>query len=285
MLLIMSGTILTASSNVSEPQTSEVEVSVADTLFHHILDSDSLDLFPGLPSFKLPFGMSVHFFMLLLTLILLVTVFLAVFHKPKERPSKLAIALEMIVLFVRDDIVYPIMGEKRGRKWLPFFTSLFLFILVINILGLIPAFKTATGNITVSSALALIMLILTFVVGFGRLGFYKFFRNMYPDGSPVPIGIFVLILEFFSTIIKNVVLSLRLFANMFAGHMAILSFLVLIFVLHPLFAFVSLPFAVFTYTLEVLIALLQALVFTLLSCIFITMASTSHDASEEGAHE
>ena len=88
------------------------------------------------------------------------------------------------------------------------------------------------------------------------------------------IGIFVMLLELLSMFTKSMVLSLRLFANMFAGHLAILSFLVLIFVITPFFGFISVPFSVFTYTLEVLVGLLQAFVFTLLSCIFITMAST-----------
>ena len=166
------------------------------------------------------------------------------------------------------------MGEERGEKWLPFFFTMFLFIAVMNMLGLIPAFKTATGNINVTTGIAVIVLLLTFIAGFKSLGFVHFFKNLYPEGTPVVIGIFVMLLELLSMFTKSMVLSLRLFANMFAGHLAILSFLVLIFVITPFFGFISVPFSVFTYTLEVLVGLLQAFVFTLLSCIFITMAST-----------
>jgi F-type H+-transporting ATPase subunit a len=168
------------------------------------------------------------------------------------------------------------MGERRGEKWLPFFSTLFLFIVTINLLGLIPAFKTATGNINVTTALSVIIFALIFIVGFRNLGVAGFFKNMYPEGTPLPIGGFILFLETVGIFIKSMVLSLRIFANMFAGHLAILSFLVLIFVLSTWAVVIAVPFALFTYLLEILIALIQAFVFTLLSCIFINMASSSH---------
>ena len=254
----------------------EEESDISEVLFHHILNSNTLELFPFIPAITLPFGITVHLFMLWLSAAVILALFIPAFRKKTVRIFGIATALETVVLFVRDDIVFPIMGEKRGEVWLPFFTTLFLFILTINYLGLIPAFKSATGNFSVTTALAAMIMILTFVVGFKNLGLIDFFKNMYPDDSPLPIGLFVLALEFLGLFIKMGVLSLRIFANMFAGHLAILSFLVLIFVLSPMATAVSVPFAVFTYTLEVLVALIQALVFTLLSCIFITMASSSH---------
>ncbi len=257
----------------------EAEASVSAVLFEHILDGTSLTLLPFTPPVSLPFGMTVHFLMILLTVLLVCGSFLLSFWKPALKPKGLAMALEMLVLYVRDGIVFPIMGEKRGERWLPFFTSLFVFILVLNVLGLFPAFKSATGNLAVTTALALITLVLVFVIGIIKLGLWQFFKNFYPKGSPLPIGLFVATLEFLGILTKSIVLSLRLFANMFAGHLAILSFLVLMFVLSPFFSAVSLPFAVFTYLLEVLVSLIQALVFTLLSCIFIKMASTSHGDS------
>jgi len=214
--------------------------------------------------------------MLILSVALVILLFVPAFRRPRCRVSGVAVALESLVLFVRDDIVYPVMGEKRGDKWLPFMATQFIFILTVNFLGLIPAFKTATGNINVTSAMAVIVFALIFIVGFSKLGTVGFFKNMWPEDTPLPIGIFILVLETIGLFIKSMVLSLRLFANMFAGHLAILSFLALIFTLSAWFAFVAVPFAVFTYLLEVLIALIQAFVFTLLSCIFIDMASTSH---------
>ncbi len=250
---------------------------VSKTLFYHVLNGNELDLFPFLPALELPFGISVHQLMLFLAVILIAALFLFAIKKGVLKPRGLAVFLESLVLFVRDNIVFPVMGEKRGERWLTFFLTQFIFLFTVNLLGLIPAFKTATGNINVTGSMALMVFILTFITGIKELGLFRFFKNFYPKGVSLPIGIFVALLEFIGIFTKSIVLSLRLFANMFAGHLAILSFLVLIFVINPLFGFVALPFAVFTYVLEVLVALLQAFVFTLLSCIFITMASTPEE--------
>jgi len=252
------------------------EPNIADTLFHHLKNSNELELFPYLPAIPLPFGITVHDLMLLLASIIIVAFFLKAFRKRTLKPKGIAVALESIVLFIRDDIVFPIMGEKRGEVWLPFFSTLFLFIVTINYVGLIPAFKSATGNINVTSALAIMVMLVIFIAGFKAFGIKHFFTNMYPEGVPKPIGIFVAVMEFMGIFIKAGVLSIRLFANMFAGHMVILSLIVMIFLLSPFFTIISIPFAVFSFTLEILIAVIQAFVFTLLSCVFINMAVTSH---------
>ncbi|RKX92689.1 MAG: ATP synthase F0 subunit A [Spirochaetes bacterium] len=264
-LLFSGGTSLFAESG---------DVDISGTLFHHILNGRSVDLFPGVPAVTLPLGISVHQAMLFVSVVLILLLFLRAARNKSMKPKGVRSIAEIMILFVRDDIVYPVMGKERGEKWLSFFISLFVFLLTVNLIGLIPAFKTATGNINVTTAMAVIVFFLTFAVGFKELGVPGFFKNMYPEGVAFPIGIFVVLLEFIGLFTKSIVLSLRLFANMFAGHLAILSFLVLIFVISPFFSLVSVPFAVFTYVLEVLVALLQAFVFTLLSCIFISMAST-----------
>ncbi len=269
--MIIPMTVLSASVPVFG---AEENISISETLFRDILNSHELKLFPFIAPIKLPFGISEHMFMLGLSVLLILIFFITGLKKHNLRPKGTANLIEILVLFIRDDVVYPVMGKKRGDHWLPFFLSMFIFLFTVNIIGLIPAFKTATGNISVTSAMALIVFILTFAVGFKELGFPGFFKNIYPHGAGAVIGVFVVILEFIGFFTKSIVLSLRLFANMFAGHLAILSFLVLIFVINPFFGFISVPFAVFTYLLEVLVAFLQAFVFTLLSCIFITMAST-----------
>lgn len=254
----------------------EENIDISKILFKHILNGDALDLFPGMPEISLPSWMTTHTFMLFLSTALISAVFIPSFRHPQLKVKGLATALEAVVLFVRDDIVYPIMGKHRGDKWLPFFSTLFLFLIATNYLGLIPAFKTATGNINVTSSLAVIIFLLIFIVGFKELGFIGFFKNMYPDGVPWPIGVYILFLETVGIFLKSMVLSLRIFANMFAGHLAIYSLLVLIFVLSAWAVTIAVPFAVFLYMLEILIALIQAFVFTMLSCIYIDMASGSH---------
>jgi len=260
--------------SASAGETAGESPDVSGTLFEHVLDGNTLELFPFLPEIELPAWLTMHRLMLVLSVILIAGFYLVKIKKGDYRPRPGTILLESLILFVRDDVVYPIMGEEEGEKWLPFFSTMFLFIAMMNLLGLIPALKTATGNINVTTAMAVIVLLLTFIAGFRSLGIVPFFKNLFPEGTPLGIGIFVMLLEFLSMFTKSMVLSLRLFANMFAGHLAILSFLVLIFVITPFFGFISVPFSVFTYTLEVLVGLLQAFVFTLLSCIFITMAST-----------
>ena len=257
----------------AQPLTAE-EDDVSATLFHHVSNGTELNLFPYVPPVTLPLGMTVHQFMLILSVLLIILVYAAFSKREVMKPKKMQLALETVILFVRDDIVYSVMGEKKGRPWVPFYSAMFLFLLTVNFLGLIPAFKTATGNINVTMAMAVLILILTFAVGIREIGVAAFFKNLYPSGAPMGIGIFVALLEFLSVFTKSLILGLRLFANMFAGHMAILSFLVLIFIISPFFGFVAVPFAAFTYLMEVLIAFLQAFVFTLLSCIFISMASS-----------
>jgi len=141
---------------------------------------------------------------------------------------------------------------------------------------MVPAFKAATGNLSVTSALAALVLVLLFAAGLTRLGPFGFFRNMLPADVPRVIGLFVAGLELAGLFLRGAVLSLRLMANLFAGHLAVLCFLVMMLVASPSLAVVSVPFAVFTSLLDVLIAVIQSLVFTLLGCLFLQMASTSH---------
>lgn len=256
-------------------------MDVSRVLLEHIQDATRLTVLPLVPPLVLPFGIGIHSLMVFLALGLISGAFWAAARRPTLKPKGLTLALELLIVFLRDDVVVPIFGQARGRWWLPFFTSLFLFVLVLNVLGLVPAFKAATGNLSVTSALSAIVLVLILVVGMARLGVVGFFRNLRPLGIPLAIGLFVAFLELLGVLIKVAVLSLRLFANLFAGHLAILSFLVLMMTVSPGFVVVSVPFAVFTYALEVLIALIQALVFTLLSCLFIQMASTAHEESHD----
>jgi F-type H+-transporting ATPase subunit a len=277
-LLLQGPAAETSAKNAAQ---SAKSFSISAILLGHVLDSRQLAVFPALPSITLPFGMTVHMLMLALTVIGLAFTLTLGALRHSLKPRGIALAVEMTIVFIRDEIVYSTFGEKRGEKWLPFFSTLFILIFTLNMAGLVPAFKAATGNFAVTSALALLVLILIFIASIARLGLKGFLANFWPSGSPAPIGALVWFLEFAGIIIKSAVLSLRLFVNMFAGHLAILAFLSLIFVLSPAAAGIALPFAVFVYLLEVLVALIQAYVFTLLSCIFTHMASTSHDAAHE----
>jgi F-type H+-transporting ATPase subunit a len=141
---------------------------------------------------------------------------------------------------------------------------------------MIPLFGTATGNLSITGALALMIFVAVIVSGMRKNGVVGFFINMIPEGLPLPIGIFLLIIEIPGLIIRSGVLAIRLFANMIAGHFVIYSLLLLIFLIHPLVGAVSVPMALFIDLLEVLVAIIQAVVFTMLSAIFISMAVSHH---------
>ncbi|RLD15653.1 ATP synthase F0 subunit A [candidate division KSB1 bacterium] len=251
--------------------------NVSAVLSQEIANGGTIDFSPFFGVVRLPAGITIHFLMLIISSVMIVGLFLYSMRTAALKPKGILVVIESLIAFVQEDIVFPVMGKEKGEKWLPFFCTLFLFIVTINLLGLIPCFKTATGNINVTTALAVMVLFLVFIVGIKNLGICKFFVNLYPHGAARPIGLFVAFLEFAGIFVKITILSLRLFANMFAGHLAIFSFLMLIFVLSPMAGLFAVPFTIFTYLLEIIISLIQALVFTLLSCIFITMASTVHE--------
>ncbi|HPN85318.1 MAG TPA: F0F1 ATP synthase subunit A, partial [Victivallales bacterium] len=167
------------------------------------------------------------------------------------------------------------MGDS-GDAWMPFFSTLFLFILTSNILGLIPMFPTVTSNVNVTSALAAMTFFCVVAYGTKCLGPLGFFKNMVPEGIPKIIACLLLVIETLGIFIRNFVLAIRLFANMMAGHFVIISLLALIFIVHPLAAAVAVPMALFINLLEMLVAIIQALVFTLLSALFISAASSHH---------
>jgi F-type H+-transporting ATPase subunit a len=266
----------------AEPQKESPDV--AATLMKHVTDASEWDPLPFLHpihlatissgNIKIPF--TKHILMMLIVSTLLLFVFIPAFSAKKVIPGKTGSMLEPIVFFVKDSLVYPAMGKEMGEKWLPFFLSLFFFILFSNFLGLIPAFGTLTGNLSITIALACIILPSIFIQGIAKCGFIHFFTNMVPKGLPLPMAVFVFLLEFASLFIKSGVLAIRLFANMIAGHLIISSLLLLIFIIHPLTAIASVPMAVMIDLLEVLVAFIQAMVFTMLSAIFIGLASSHH---------
>lgn len=244
---------------------------------HHIVDGDTWHPIPGLPAIDLgAFGLSLHGAMLIVAALILIVFGGFVAKKGIRIRSRLSNLFEVLVVFVRDEIAIPAMGEKDGRAMTPLLCNFFFFITVLNCMGLIPVFVTATANFSITCALALITFV--FMVGGaliknGPVGFIKAFI---PSGVPVPVLFLITPLEFIGLFIKTFALMVRLFANMLAGHLAIFVMLGLIvlcqsFLVKAVAAVVFVPFALFIYMLEVLIALLQAYIFTLLSAMFIGM--------------
>lgn len=235
-----------------------------------------------------PFDISItkNVFGLLISCTLLVTLFLIVANAYKKRgekaPKGLQSLFEMLIVYVRDDIAKKSIDEKHVDRYTPYLITVFFFIFFNNLLGLIPFFPfgaNLTGNIAVTAVLAIFTFIITNV--FGNREYYKDIFNT--PGVPVflklPLPLMPLI-EFVGCLTKPLVLAIRLFANITAGHIVVLGFISMIFILGEMSAaaggamsVLSLILAIFVDVLELLVAYIQAYVFTLLSALYFGMAS------------
>ena len=236
-------------------------------MMHHVLNSHEWNL-PFLPPIHLPEFLSLHGLMLLICSLFLILLFVVVYDKKSKIPTGITNALEALVLFIRDDICIAYLGAEDGRKMTPFFCTLFFFILTLNLMGLIPLFSTATSNINVTASLALITLFFMIVGPVCKNGIRGFFRAIIPTGVAAPILILLVPIEIASLFIKCFSLTIRLCANMLAGHIVIISLLGIV-VLMGMVALPTILLAVCIYLLEIFVALLQAYIFILLSAMFI----------------
>ncbi len=181
--------------------------------------------------------------------------------------------LEAMILFVRNDMVYDIMGEKTGRRFLPYFLSLFFFILICNLLGLIPFMFTATANVAVTGSLAVLTFLLTQGSGIREQGLGRYLKNIVPPGMPVFLLPIMIPIEIIGHFTKPFALTIRLFANMTAGHVVILSLFGLIFLFKTIAVAVpAIAFVLFVDALELFVAFLQAYIFVFLSILFVNAA-------------
>ncbi len=245
-------------------------MDVAETISHHILDHDWGVTLGGI---RLP--VTTHSVTLLAVSVILVVVLSWAARKHASRAGQLVqVLLEEYVSFIRGGIVLPNMGAE-GRPLLPYFCTLFLFILSVNLAGMIPEMKTATSNISVTAALALCSGGLILLSGLKYHGFIGFLKGFVPSGTPGWLVPLIFPLEVVSTVIKVCVLAIRLFANMLSGHMVLICLLLIIFIVGEMSkaagAGALLPamaLEIFMTCLELLVAFLQAYVFTLLTAIF-----------------
>jgi F-type H+-transporting ATPase subunit a len=236
----------------------------------------------GLPVFD--FSITKNVASMLISIVLLLGIFISAarsYARSAQRmPSGLARFLEPIILFIRDDIARPNIGEKRYAQYMPYLLTAFFFIWINNLLGLLPTGANLTGNIAVSMVLAVFTLLITNFSGNKHYWSHIFLPHvpkwLYPIMIPVEVvGIFS----------KPIALTIRLFANITAGHIIILSLISLIFIFKSLaMAPVSIAFVLFMECLEVLVAALQAYVFTLLSALFIGLATAEPEHSAHEAH-
>jgi F-type H+-transporting ATPase subunit a len=219
---------------------------------------------------------------------LFLTAFLVVFiafksasnYKTNSRaPKGFASFIEPILVFIRDEIALQNIGEKYYERFVPYLITLFFFIWIANMLGLMPVFPggaNLSGNIAFTMSLALLTLILMIFNASGD--FWK--HTFWMPGVPVPMKLLLAPIELIGIFTKPFALMIRLFANMTAGHIVILSLIGLIFIFKSVaVAPASILLTLFIYLIKVFISLLQAYIFTLLSALFIgqTMATHEHD--------
>ncbi|MFA6030048.1 MAG: F0F1 ATP synthase subunit A [Elusimicrobiota bacterium] len=245
---------------------------------HHVLDHTILPLFTA---GGVRFALTKHLLMLWGAGGLLLL--LALLSRGSSRPARLLRgALEATVLFIRDGVVDPVLGHA-GRPYLHYFATLFLFILFCNLGGLIPYGATATGNVAVTAALASCTFGLILLAGTRAQGLGGFLVHLVPGGLPWPLIPFMFVIEALGLVTKCFALTIRLFANMIAGHIVALGFFSLIFTFAAAGKWAGLaaaPFSValvvFVYLLEVLVCTLQAYIFTMLTAVFVSGALHPH---------
>lgn len=249
------------------------EHSVLGILTHHLMDSRHYQFLfwnfelPVLHigNFELP--ITKHTIMLATAAILLIVLLLPLRRVKKGVPHGIGNFMELLIIFIRDEVVYPNLGEKDGRKYLPYFLTVFFFILFANLLGMIPFGSTPTGNISVTGALAGISFVVMIGSGIARWGLFGYLGSFIPHGVPLFVAPILFPIEIIGTVVKHFALCIRLFANMLAGHAVISVFLALISSMF--IAPVSILGGVAISMLELFVALLQAYIFVMLSSLFI----------------
>jgi len=247
----------------------------AEDIVHHLLD------------YQRPGGPTAHQLLLGAVAVFTIVLFIWMAQRTRSEPPKKGVAglLEFTLVWLRDEVVYPWLGPERGRKYLGFFWTLFFFILFCNVFGLLPFpfnpwERTATGNLAVTGALAAIVFVMVQVSGMMQHGWGKYWIHLVPAGTPGFLWPLVFVIEIIGLFTKPFALTVRLFANMTGGHAILLVlFGFLLGIKHYGSPVLGVPstvasfgFVLFIMLFEVLVVLIQAYIFTVLTAIFTSLA-------------
>ncbi len=240
---------------------------------------------------ELPLDLSItkNVFAMLFSMVLICIIFISVARSYTRRkgqaPKGLQSFFEPLIIFIRDDVAKASIGEKKYEKYLPYLLTLFFFIFFNNLLGLVPIFPggaNLTGNIAVTMVMAIFTFIVTTVSGNKNYWVHIINTPGVPWWLKIPVPLMPIV-ELMGVFTKPFVLMVRLFANITAGHIIILGFMSLIFIFGAMspgigygVSVVSVAFAIFMGLLELLVAFIQAYVFTLLSALYFGMATEEH---------
>jgi F-type H+-transporting ATPase subunit a len=265
----------------------------------HVVDHDTLELpWWNPPTFDLeihlghPFGIQLTRFMVMevVASVLLIAVLIPVVRHIARTPYSRGWFMNMfeaMLLFIRDDVARPAIGGHGADRFLPYLWTAFFFVLFNNLLGMFPGFASATGNVNVTAALALMTLAVVIGAGVREMGFKGYWLGIVPHLDvpwwlKPPLWALMFVIEIAGLLIRHIVLAVRLFANMFAGHVVlavILGFILMTRLWSAPFFFVT-PFSIIGVALlsllELFVAFLQAYIFTFLSALFIGAAVHPH---------
>lgn len=240
------------------------------------------------------FSITKNVLSMIISAILLLWIMLSIAGKYKKRgtmtaPTGLQNAMEPVITFIRDEVAKPNLGHKYMR-YMPLLLTVFFFIWINNMLGLLPGGANFTGNIAVTACLAIVSFLV--MVFSGNSHFWGHLFN--PPGVPFGVKLLLVPIEIISLFIKPIALMIRLFANILAGHIVILSVISMIFIFGAIskvagwgFVPVSLAFTIFMFFLELLVAAIQAFIFANLTAVFIGQAIEEphhHDYEHEDYH-
>ena len=271
-----------------------------DLIRHHVTNapiSEDSYFYPianFFQSMSIPFNK--HVLMLLISAFVTIGISLWATRRYRKninaQPKGLSHIYEMLLSFIREDIIIPNIGSEDEKRWTPLAASFFIFILTCNFIGLIPFFEkvgggggaTVTGNFGVTMGLATITFMAIIIAGTLKHGFIGHWKNMIPGGVPAPVLIILVPVEILGMFIKPIALFLRLGANMTAGHIGIVAIFGIPMILSQTYStgiafsvgIIAVALNVAIYFLEILVCLVQAYVFSLLSAVFIGMAIHAH---------
>jgi F-type H+-transporting ATPase subunit a len=278
----------------------QAPLNIGEMVLHHAADAWTVDIYP-IGTIHLPRWPDVHIggltlnlsptkhvvFMVLAAFLVFLTMKVAGRALERQRagekgPKGFAAAVEGLVLWVRDDIAISNIGEG-GTKFAPLIISLFFFVLYCNLLGLLPWGSAATGNLAVTGALALLVFLVIEIGGMIKLGARGYLHTIFPHvpglhgPGAVVMSIAMAPIEVLGKLVKPFALAVRLFGNMTAGHFVILSLFGLIFLFSSwTIGVVTAGLVLGIMLLELIVALLQAYVFALLSAVFIGLMQHEH---------
>ena len=265
-----------------------------DVILHHVTNNPDSTLvsFPPILG-MVDLSISKHVVMLWIVAFITVSITLyatkAYRSSEKKSLNKLSSIFEVLMEFIRKDIVVPNIGKSHSQSWTPLIATFFIFILVGNFVGMIPFFEkvpfvsgssTITGNFAVTAALACITFVSIIIAGTLKHGFINHWKNMIPGGVPAPVLIILIPTEILGMFIKPLALTLRLGANMTAGHIGLLAIFGIPMILSQtygsgvgmLIGLIAVLLNIGIFMLEIIVCLVQAYVFALLSAVFIGMA-------------